>query len=198
MTDLEAVFRSLKSELGLCPIYHHQSARIDGPLFISVVAYHLVHSQRTRLKAQVIHLSWGSLRNQFTGQERVTVVLHRDDGQTRATPAFGSKDRIDGALDGGRRRADCTFHSMLASMETSRANRALMAGRDSPSHQLDQCGVPAHGRDTGHARPTRQSIREVCQMATRRNRKALVTTETELKLIARAAIRGDSKIPVKG
>ncbi len=51
LTDLEAVFRSLKSELGLCPIYHHQSARVDGPLFISVVAYHLVHSQRIRLKA---------------------------------------------------------------------------------------------------------------------------------------------------
>ena len=126
------------------------------------------------------------------------MVLHRDDGQTRATPAFGSKDGIDGALDGGRRRADCTFHSMLASMETTRANRTLMAGRDSPSHQLDQCRVPAHGRDTGHARPTRQPIREVCQMATRRNRKALVTTETELKLIAKAAIRGDSNIPVRG
>jgi len=81
LTDLEAVFRSLKSELGLRPVYHHQSARIDGHLFISVLAYHLVHSLRIRLKAQGIHLSWESLRNQFAGQERVTVVLHRDDGQ---------------------------------------------------------------------------------------------------------------------
>ena len=81
LTDLEAVFRSLKSELGLRPIYHHQSARVDGHLFISVLAYHLVHSLRIRLKAQGIHLSWESLRHQFAGQERVTVVLHRDDGQ---------------------------------------------------------------------------------------------------------------------
>jgi len=81
LTDLEAVFRSLKSELGLRPIYHHKSARVDGHLFISVLAYHLVHSLRIRLKAQGIHLSWESLRNQFAGQERVTVVLHRDDGQ---------------------------------------------------------------------------------------------------------------------
>jgi transposase len=81
LTDLEAVFRSLKSELGLRPIYHHKSARVDGHLFISVLAYHLVHSLRVRLKAQGIHLSWESLRNQFAGQERVTVVLHRDDGQ---------------------------------------------------------------------------------------------------------------------
>jgi hypothetical protein len=46
-----------------------------------VLAYHLVHSLRIRLKAQGIHLSWESLRHQFAGQERVTVVLHRDDGQ---------------------------------------------------------------------------------------------------------------------
>jgi hypothetical protein len=78
---VEAVFRSLKSELGLRPIYHHKSARVDGHLFISVLAYHLVHTLRIQLKAQGIHLSWESLRNQFAGQERVTVVLHRDDGQ---------------------------------------------------------------------------------------------------------------------
>lgn len=81
LTDLEAVFRSLKSELGLRPIYHHKSKRVDGHLFISVLAYHLVHALRLQLKAQGIHLSWESLRTQLAGQERVTVVLHRDDGQ---------------------------------------------------------------------------------------------------------------------
>ncbi len=81
LTDLESVFRLLKSELGLRPIYHHKSARVDGHLFISVLAYHLVHTLRMQLKAQGIHLSWESLRNQFSGQERVTVVLHRDDGK---------------------------------------------------------------------------------------------------------------------
>ena len=30
LTDLEAVFRSLKSELGLRPIYHHKPIRADG------------------------------------------------------------------------------------------------------------------------------------------------------------------------
>ena len=76
-----AVFRSFKSELGLRPIYHHQSARVDGPLFIAVLAYHLVHTLRLQLKAQDIHLSWDSLRDQFDGQQRVTVVLHGDDGK---------------------------------------------------------------------------------------------------------------------
>jgi hypothetical protein len=46
-----------------------------------VLAYHLVHTLRLQLKAQDIHLSWDSLRDQFDGQERVTVVLHGDDGK---------------------------------------------------------------------------------------------------------------------
>jgi len=36
LTDLEAVFRSLKSELGLRPVYHLKPERADGHLFISV------------------------------------------------------------------------------------------------------------------------------------------------------------------
>ena len=35
LTDLEAVFRSLKSELGLRPVYHHKEERVDGHLFIN-------------------------------------------------------------------------------------------------------------------------------------------------------------------
>ena len=32
LTDLEAVFRSLKSELGLRPVYHRTEGRVDGHL----------------------------------------------------------------------------------------------------------------------------------------------------------------------
>ena len=39
LTDVEAVFRALKSELGLRPIYHRKPRRADGHLFITVIAY---------------------------------------------------------------------------------------------------------------------------------------------------------------
>ena len=42
LTDLEAVFRSLKSEFGLRPIYHHKPILADGHPFITVIAYQLV------------------------------------------------------------------------------------------------------------------------------------------------------------
>jgi hypothetical protein len=63
LTDLEAVFRSLKSELGLRPIYHHKESRTDGHLFISVIAYQVVQIVRRQLKARDIHLSWNELRS---------------------------------------------------------------------------------------------------------------------------------------
>jgi transposase len=44
LTEIEAVFRSLKSELGLRPIYHHKEKRIDAHLFLTLVAYTLVHT----------------------------------------------------------------------------------------------------------------------------------------------------------
>lgn len=82
LTDLEAVFRSLKSELGLRPVFHHKTDRVSGHLFISVLAYHLVHTLRFQLKACGIHLSWDGLRQQLEGQDRVTVELKREDGKT--------------------------------------------------------------------------------------------------------------------
>ena len=52
LTDLEAVFRSLKSELGLRPIFHKKQNRSDGHLFITVIAYQLVQTIRRRLAEQ--------------------------------------------------------------------------------------------------------------------------------------------------
>ena len=55
LTDLEAVFRSLKSELGLRPIHHSREDRTDGHLFITVLAYQFVQFIREELKRQDIH-----------------------------------------------------------------------------------------------------------------------------------------------
>jgi len=102
LTDLEAVFRSLKSELGLRPVFHRKKDRVRGHLFISVLAYHLVHSIRFQLQACEIDLSWASLRRQLCTQQRVTVELKRADGRTihvrRATRAEPRQQVIYDAL----------------------------------------------------------------------------------------------------
>ena len=82
LTDVEAVFRSLKSELGLRPIYHQTPRRADGHLFITVIAYQLVQVIRTRLRARGEHASWTTLRGILAGQQRVTATFRRPDGRT--------------------------------------------------------------------------------------------------------------------
>jgi transposase len=76
LTDLEAVFRSLKSELGLRPVHHQIADRVSGHLFITVLAYHLVHAIRYRLKLSNIHDSWTTLRNILLPHSRVTVSMY--------------------------------------------------------------------------------------------------------------------------
>ena len=82
LTDLEAVFRSLKSELGLRPIYHHKEDRAEGHLFITVLAYQAVQALRRKLKTQDINESWTTLREIFSVQQRVTATFKQRDGRT--------------------------------------------------------------------------------------------------------------------
>lgn len=82
LTDLESVFRSLKSELGLRPVFHSKEDRSDGHLFITVLAYQCVQVVRTQLKAAGINGSWAGLRKTLAVQRRVTASLRRKDGRT--------------------------------------------------------------------------------------------------------------------
>ena len=81
LTQLESVFRSLKTDLGLRPVYHQIERRIEGHLFISVLAYHFVHTMRLQLKAKGIHESWQTLRQTLNSQQRITTTLTRRDGR---------------------------------------------------------------------------------------------------------------------
>ena len=103
LTDLEAVFRSLKSELGLRPIYHHKPIRADGHLFITVIAYQLVQVIRTRLRQLGENASWTTLRRILEGQQRVTATFRRTDGRTlhvrKATRAEPPQQAIYSALE---------------------------------------------------------------------------------------------------
>ena len=52
LTEVESVFRCLKSELGFGPVFHQTLRRAKGHLLISVLAYQAVCVLRTRLKSQ--------------------------------------------------------------------------------------------------------------------------------------------------
>ena len=82
LSQLESVFRSLKTDLGLRPVYHQVQRRVEGHLFISVLAYHFVHTLRLQLKAEGIDDAWDTLREALGSQQRITTTLQRRDGRT--------------------------------------------------------------------------------------------------------------------
>jgi hypothetical protein len=82
LTDLEAVCRGLKSDLGLRPVFHYSEDRTEGHLFITVLAYQLVQTIRRKLAAKGEHLSWSGLRAVLAVQQRVTATFRQRDGHS--------------------------------------------------------------------------------------------------------------------
>ena len=84
LTEIEATFRSLKSETGLRPIGHPRRDRIRSHLFIAVLAYHGMHLLRRRLRDRGITDSWTTIRRKLADWERLTTSLETDIGGGRS------------------------------------------------------------------------------------------------------------------
>ena len=81
LTDIEDAFRCMKSELGLRPIYHQKERRCDGHIFITTLAYHLLHTIRFKLRQRGVQFSWTTIRKQLSTQVRITTTLKRKDNK---------------------------------------------------------------------------------------------------------------------
>jgi transposase len=79
--DVEDAFRCMKSELGFRPIRHHIERRSDGHLFITVLAYHILHAIRFKLRKKGIHDSWSKIRERLSMHTRNSTTQKREDGK---------------------------------------------------------------------------------------------------------------------
>jgi transposase len=73
LTRVESAFRSLKSSLGLRPNFHQNEERADAHLFISVLAYHILHTVEYKLRLCGDHRSWATIRDILSTHQRLTV-----------------------------------------------------------------------------------------------------------------------------
>ena len=86
LTDIEDAFCSMKSELGLRPVYHQKQARlvearVDGHLFITVLAYHILHTIRFKLRQKKICYDWKTIRNLLSTHVRITTSMKTKGGK---------------------------------------------------------------------------------------------------------------------
>lgn len=73
LTRVESAFRSLKSSLGLRPNFHQNENRADTHLFISVLAYHILHTIEYKLRQCGDHRSWATIRDILSTHQRLTL-----------------------------------------------------------------------------------------------------------------------------
>lgn len=82
LTQLEDAFRSLKSELLLRPVFHQKEHRSDAHIFITLLAYHLLHSIRSCLKQNGMNMSWRQIRDRMSTHCRLTNRIKTSQGHT--------------------------------------------------------------------------------------------------------------------
>jgi len=80
LARVEAAFSSLKTDLGLRPIYHQKQNRCKTHLFISVLAYHLLNTIELSLKNKGDNSKWSTIRDELINHTRTTVIMADSDG----------------------------------------------------------------------------------------------------------------------
>lgn len=73
LTRVESAFRSMKSSLGLRPNFHQNEDRADAHMFISVLAYHILHTIEHKLRLCGDHRSWATIRDILSTHQRLTI-----------------------------------------------------------------------------------------------------------------------------
>jgi len=99
---VEDAFRFMKSSLGLRPVYHQKESRVDGHLWITVMAYHLIQQCLYQLQKRGIQHHWETVRNIVRSRTRITMSAKMEDGRTlhyrSTTKAEGWQQEIYNAL----------------------------------------------------------------------------------------------------
>lgn len=81
LTKVEDAFSSLKTDLGLRPVYHQKADRSSAHLFISVLAYHLLNTIELSLVNKEEHSKWSTIRDELSTHMRTTVIMSSKDGE---------------------------------------------------------------------------------------------------------------------
>ena len=75
--EIEATFRTLKSDLSLRPIFHQKDENSMAHLFLSILAYTVVNTIRYKLKKHGIHYDWQNIVKIMNSQKVGTITMNQ-------------------------------------------------------------------------------------------------------------------------
>jgi hypothetical protein len=97
-TKAEEGFRALKSKLGLRPDNHQLEGRVEGHVFLTVLAYHLLRWVLHTLEAARENRSWEPPRTILQTHCYTTILLPTRSGQTYRLRRAGQPEECQKAI----------------------------------------------------------------------------------------------------
>ncbi|HMF90212.1 MAG TPA: IS1634 family transposase [Candidatus Angelobacter sp.] len=88
LTQVEAAFKSLKSELGIRPLYHQLEHRVEAHIFIAFLAYCLLVTLKSRLQALAPGLTPRAVLEKLATIQMLDVWLPTTDGRWLVMPRY--------------------------------------------------------------------------------------------------------------
>ena len=88
LTQIEAAFKTLKSELGIRPVYHQLGQRVEGHILIAFLAYCLWVTLKNRLEALAPGLTPKAVLEKLSTIQMLDVWLPTTDGRDLVMPRY--------------------------------------------------------------------------------------------------------------
>ena len=85
LSEIEATFRTLKTDLNLRPIFHRTDKNTEAHLFLGVLAYSLVATLRYQLKQKNITHDWSNIVRIMNTQKLVQTTMKTKENKTICT-----------------------------------------------------------------------------------------------------------------
>lgn len=93
LTEIEAVFRALKSDLAIRPIFHQKDSRIEAHIFVSFLAYCLYITLGQRLRALAPGLTSRAVLEKMSAIQMVDVWVPTTDGRLLILPRYTQPEK---------------------------------------------------------------------------------------------------------
>jgi len=93
LTQIEGAFRSLKSELGIRPIYHHLEHRVDAHILIAFLAYCLQVTLKNRLWLHAPGLTPTAVMEKLAAIQMIDVWIPTVDGRWLILPRYTQPEK---------------------------------------------------------------------------------------------------------
>ncbi len=93
LTQIESAFRSLKSELGIRPIYHHLEHRVDAHILIAFLAYCLQVTLKNRLWLHAPGLTPTAVMEKLAAIQMIDVWIPTVDGRWLILPRYTQPEK---------------------------------------------------------------------------------------------------------